>query len=168
MTDKPASVTRRRLIARTGALAAAPLLPALVASPASAQAAWPAKAVKMGVPYGPGGGNDIIARVVSEKLATALGQPVVVENRAGAGAIVGTDHVAKSAPDGYTLAMTASGSLPFNQVLVAKLPYDPLKDFVPISIAGTFPLILCVNDAFPAKSLADLVAWTKNDANKAA
>jgi tripartite-type tricarboxylate transporter receptor subunit TctC len=162
------SLTRRSFALRTGALAAAPLLPAICASSAFAQSAWPNKAVRMIVPYGPGGGNDIIARVVSEKLAPALGQPVVVENRAGAGAIVGTDHVAKSAPDGYTLAMTASGSLPFNQVLVAKLPYDPIKDFAPISIAGTFPLILCVNEQFPAKTLAELVAWTKNDANKAA
>jgi tripartite-type tricarboxylate transporter receptor subunit TctC len=146
-------------------LGAAAGLAATVAMPARAQA-WPSKQVRLVVPYAPGGGNDILARVLGEKLAPVLGQPVVVENRAGAGAIVGTEHVARSAPDGHTLLVAASGPIVFNPVLVAKLPYSPLQDLAPISMVGSFPLVLAVNDAFPIRTLAELVAWSKNDANK--
>jgi tripartite-type tricarboxylate transporter receptor subunit TctC len=128
--------------------------------------AWPAKQVRLVVPYAPGGGNDLLARVLGEKLAPALGQPVVVENRAGAGAIVGTEYVARATPDGHTLLVAASGPIVFNPVLVSKLPYSPLQDLAPVSMIGSFPLILAVHEAFPARTLAELVAWSKNDANK--
>jgi tripartite-type tricarboxylate transporter receptor subunit TctC len=102
---------------------------------------------------------------VADKLAPSLGQPVVVENRAGAGAIVGTEVVVKSPPDGHTLLMAASGPMVFNPVLVAKLPYSS-QDLVPISMAGAVPLILAVNDAFPAKTLAELVTYSQANPDK--
>lgn len=159
---------RRRFLARIGLLAC-PLLPSWVPGLAHAQSAeWPSRPVRIVVPYAPGGANDIVARVVAEKLTPVLGQPVLVENRAGAAAIVGTDFVAKSPPDGHTLLMAASGPIVFNPVLVAKLPYSPLQDLAPISLAGSFPLILAVHEDFPARTLAELVAWSKQEGNKAA
>ncbi|CAA9419942.1 MAG: BUG/TctC family periplasmic protein, partial [uncultured Ramlibacter sp.] len=123
---------RRGLLVRAGLAAAAAALPAWAPLSARAQAGWPSKPVRIVVPYAPGGANDILARVVSEKLAPALGQSVVVENRAGAGAIVGTEHVARAAPDGHTLLMAASGPIVFNPALMARLPYSPLQDLAPI------------------------------------
>lgn len=131
-----------------------------------AQAAWPAKTVRIVVPYTPGGGNDILARLLAEKLTTSLGQPVVVENKPGAGAVVGTDFVAKAAPDGYTLLVAASGPMVFNQVLLAKPPYNSVSDFAPVSMVGSFPLILGVIDSSPARSLSDLVQWSKANPNQ--
>ena len=131
-----------------------------------AQSTWPSKAVKIVVPYAPGGANDILARVVAEKLAPALGQSVVVENRAGAGAAVGTEYVARATPDGHTLLMAASGPIAFNPALVAKLSYNPLTDLAPISLVGSFPMILAVNDNFPAKNFNELVAYSKANADK--
>ena len=131
-----------------------------------AQSAWPAKAVRIVVPYAPGGANDILARVVAEKLAPALGQPVLVENKPGAGAAVGTEYVVRSTPDGYTLLMAASGPIVFNPALVTKLAYNPITDLVPISLVGSFPMILAVNEASPAKNFTELVASSKANAAK--
>ncbi|NDF64050.1 MAG: tripartite tricarboxylate transporter substrate binding protein [Betaproteobacteria bacterium] len=131
-----------------------------------AQPAWPAKTVRIVVPYTPGGGNDILARLLAEKLTTALGQPVVVENKPGAGAVVGTDFVAKAAPDGYTLLVAASGPMVFNQVLLSKPPYNSVNDFAPVSMVGSFPLILGVIDSSPARTLSDLVQWSKANPNQ--
>ena len=154
---------RRRL----ALLALAGLTTGLGASlPASAQAPWPSKAVRIVVPYAPGGGNDIIARVIAEKLAPALGQPVLVENRAGAAAVVGTEFVARAAPDGHTLLLAASGPIVFNPAIMPKLSYAPLTDLVPISLAGTFPLILTVHEQFPAKNFNELVAYSKANPSK--
>jgi tripartite-type tricarboxylate transporter receptor subunit TctC len=122
--------------------------------------------VRIVVPYAPGGANDILARVLAEKLSPVLGQPVLVENKPGAGAMVGSDFVAKAAPDGYTLLMAASGPMVFNPVLVAKLPYNPLTDLAPISIVGSFPLILAVNESSSAKTFKDLVALSKASPDK--
>ena len=130
-----------------------------------AQAAWPSKAVRIVVPYTPGGGNDILARLLAEKLTTALGQAVVVENKPGAGAVVGTDFVAKAAPDGYTLLVAASGPMVFNQVLLSKPPYNSVSDFAPVSMVGSFPLILGVIDSSPARNFNDLVQWSKANPN---
>jgi tripartite-type tricarboxylate transporter receptor subunit TctC len=132
---------------------------------AKAQGAWPNKAVRIVVPYAPGGGNDILARLLAEKLTTALGQPVLVENKPGAGAVVGTDFVAKAAPDGYTLLVAASGPMVFNQVLLAKPPYNSVSDFAPISMVGSFPLILGVIDSSPLRTFNDLVQWSKAHPN---
>ena len=131
-----------------------------------AQTAWPSKPVRIVVPYAPGGANDILARVVAEKLAPALGQPVVVENKPGAGAIVGTELVVKAAPDGYTLLMAASGPIVFNPALVAKLSYNPMTDLTPITVVGSFPMILAVNEASPAKTFSELVNLTKASPSK--
>ena len=131
-----------------------------------AQTAWPSKPVRIVVPYAPGGANDILARVVAEKLAPALGQPVVVENKPGAGAIVGTELVVKAAPDGYTLLMAASGPIVFNPALVAKLSYNPMTDLTPITVVGSFPMILAVNEASPAKTFSELVNLTKANPSK--
>ena len=123
--------------------------------------AYPTKPVRMVVGFPPGGGTDILARIVAQKLADAWGQQVIVENRPGASATIGANVVAKAAPDGYTLAM---GQLTPNAIapaLYPKLPYDALKDFVPITLVGTSPNILVVNPAVPAKSLAELVAYAK-------
>jgi len=153
--------SRRQWLAST-ALSLLALSPAL----GWAQSNWPSKAIKIVVPYAPGGANDILARVVAEKLAPALGQSVVVENRAGAGAAIGTEYVARATPDGYTLLMAASGPIVFNPALVAKLAYNPLTDLAPISLAGSFPMILAVNDNFPAKNFAELVAYSKANSDK--
>ena len=131
-----------------------------------AQNTWPTKAVRIVVPYAPGGANDILARVVAEKLAPALGQPVLVENKPGAGAAVGTEFVVKSAPDGYTLLMAASGPIVFNPALVSKLAYNPLTDLAPISLTGSFPMILAVNEASPAKNFNELVSLSKAQPDK--
>ena len=133
---------------------------------AQAQTAWPNKPIKIVVPYAPGGANDILARVVAEKLAPALGQPVLVENKPGAGAAIGTELVAKAAPDGYTLLMAASGPIVFNPALVAKLSYNPVTDLSPITLVGSFPMILAVNEASPAKTFTELVSMTKANPNK--
>ena len=165
MTTRFTSPARRKLLA-TAALSLAASLASLVPAQSWAQAAWPNKAVRIVVPYAPGGANDILARVLAEKLAPVLGQPVLVENKPGAGAMVGSDFVAKAAPDGYTLLMAASGPMVFNPVLVAKLPYNPLTDLAPISIVGSFPLILAVNESSSAKTFKDLVALSKASPDK--
>ena len=158
--------SRRDLLARASLAVGAAIVPSLWLQTAQAQVTGgPRKPVRLIVPYAPGGFNDIIARVVAEKLAPALGQPVLVENKPGAGAIVGTELVVKSPPDGHTLLMAASGPMVFNPVLVAKLPYSS-QDLIPISKASTVPLILAVNDAFPAKTLAELIAYSQANPDK--
>jgi tripartite-type tricarboxylate transporter receptor subunit TctC len=165
MTTRFTSPARRKLVA-TAALSLAASLATLAPALSWAQAAWPNKPVRIVVPYAPGGANDILARVVAEKLAPVLGQPVLVENKPGAGAAVGTEFVVKAAPDGYTLLMAASGPIVFNPALVAKLAYNPITDLVPISLAGSFPMILAVNEASPAKNFNELVTLSKANADK--
>jgi tripartite-type tricarboxylate transporter receptor subunit TctC len=127
---------------------------------------YPTRAIRIIVGFTPGGGNDIIARVVGQKLSESLGQPVIVENKPGGGAIVATEHVAKAAPDGYTLLVGASGAMAINPAVYAKLPYDPVRDFIPVSELGSFPLILVVNASSPIKSVAELVAYVKANPEK--
>jgi tripartite-type tricarboxylate transporter receptor subunit TctC len=126
---------------------------------------YPARPIHIVVGFAAGGGNDIIARVFGQKLSEDLGQPVVIENRPGAGAIVAMEHVAKSAPDGYTLLVSASG-IAINPAVYAKLPYDAKRDFVAVSELAAFPLILVVNAASPIKSAAELVAYAKANPDK--
>jgi tripartite-type tricarboxylate transporter receptor subunit TctC len=128
---------------------------------------YPARPIHIIVGFTPGGGNDIIARVVGQKLSENLGQPVIIENKPGGGAIVATEYVAKSAPDGYTLLVGASGAMAINPAVYAKLPYDPIRDFVAVSELGSFPLILIVNASSPIKSVAELVAYAKANPDKA-
>jgi tripartite-type tricarboxylate transporter receptor subunit TctC len=145
------------------------VLGAMAPSPASAQedpAKYPTRPIHIVVGFTPGGGNDILARIVGQKLSEGLGQPVVIDNKPGAGAIVATEYVAKAAPDGYTLLVGASGAMTINPAVYAKLNYDSIRDFVPLSELGSFPLILIVNASSPFKSVADLVAYAKANPDK--
>ncbi|HET7886964.1 MAG TPA: tripartite tricarboxylate transporter substrate binding protein [Bradyrhizobium sp.] len=135
-----------------------------LAAPAGAQedpAKYPTRAIHVVVGFTPGGGNDLIARIVGQKLSESLGQAVVIDNKPGGGAIVATEYVAKAPADGYTLLVGASGAIAINPAVYARLPYDPVKDFTPITELGSFPLILIVNAASPIKSVADLIAFAK-------
>jgi tripartite-type tricarboxylate transporter receptor subunit TctC len=139
-----------------------------LAAPALAQedaSKYPSRAIHLIVGFAAGGGNDIIARVFGQKLSESLGQPVIVENKPGGGAIVATEYVAKSQPDGYTLLMSASG-ISINPAVYAKLPYDAINDFVAVSELGSFPLIMIVNASSPIKSAAELVTYAKANPDK--
>ena len=134
---------------------------------AAAEVEYPNRPIRIVVGFTPGGGNDIIARVVGQKLSESLGQPIIIENKPGAGAFLATEYVARSAPDGYTLLVGASGAMVINPAVYEKLSYDTMRDFTPVSELGSFPLILIVNAASPFKSLADLVAYAKANPDKA-
>lgn len=121
---------------------------------------YPSRAVRIIVPSPPAGGTDIVGRVLAEHFSKTLGQQFFVENKPGAGNLIGIEAAARSAPDGYTLLMTAS-TIVLNTVLYKKVPYDPIRDFAPITIAATAPNILIVNPNVPAKSLAELIALAK-------
>jgi tripartite-type tricarboxylate transporter receptor subunit TctC len=129
-------------------------------------AKYPTRPIHVIVGFTAGGGNDIIARVVGQKLSESLGQPVIIENKPGGGAIVATEYVAKSAPDGYTLLVGASGAMAINPAVYPKLPYDPVHDFVPVSELGSFPLILVVNAFSSIQSVNELVAYAKANPDK--
>ena len=126
---------------------------------------YPSKPIHIIVGFAAGGGNDIIARVFGQKLSESFGQPVIVENKPGGGAIVATEYVARSQPDGYTLLMSASG-ISINPAVYAKLPYDAINDFVAVSELATFPLIMIVNGSSPIKSAAELVSYAKANPDK--
>jgi tripartite-type tricarboxylate transporter receptor subunit TctC len=127
---------------------------------------FPTKPVRLIVGFPPGGSNDIVARVLSPKLSELLGQQVVVENRAGANAIIGTDFVAKSAPDGYTLLLGSVSPLVISPHAYSKLPYDTLADFAPITSVAMTPEIIAVHPSLPAKSLKELVALARSQPGK--
>jgi tripartite-type tricarboxylate transporter receptor subunit TctC len=147
---------------------AAALVSAFFGGMASCHAqAYPTKAIHLIVGFAAGGGNDILARIVGVKMAEGLGQPVVIENKPGAGAIIATDYVAHSAPDGYTLLIGASGQMVINPAVYTKLPYATLQDFTPISMIASFPLFVVVNPSFPAKTVGDLVTYIKANPTKA-
>ena len=129
---------------------------ALVCSTAFAQS-YPNKAVKIIVPFPPGGATDIVTRIVAQKLSEAWGQAVVVENRAGAGGNIGAEVVVKAAPDGYTLFMTSGSIVTANQYIYKKMPFDPAKDLLPITNVASGPQVIVVNPAFPAKTLKELI-----------
>ncbi|KQR61915.1 LacI family transcriptional regulator [Acidovorax sp. Leaf160] len=146
-------------------VAAAAFLPAPVhAQPADA-AAWPAKPIRWVVPFPPGGAMDVIARTLGERAGRALGQPFVIENRPGAGGNIGADAVAKSPADGYTIMITSIG-MATNKALYAKLSYDPVKDFAPISLLAVVPNVLVVNANSPDKTVADVIAHARRDPGK--
>jgi tripartite-type tricarboxylate transporter receptor subunit TctC len=128
--------------------------------------AYPSKPIHIVVGFPPGGGNDIIARLLGVKMQETWGQPVVIDNKPGANSIIAAEYVAKSAPDGYTLLVNATGGMSINPVLYSKLPYDSLKDFVPISMVGSFPLVLVVNPSVPVKSVQELIAYAKANPGK--
>ena len=152
---------RRRLI--SGACVA--VLAGALSMPAAAQSAWPTKPVRIVVPFAPGGTTDILARAVAPELTKAFGQPFIVDNRAGAGGNVGADLVAKSAGDGYTLLMGTVGTHGINKSLYSKMPFDPQKDFAPITLVAGVPNVMVMNAEKAAKlginSVADFVKYAK-------
>lgn len=127
---------------------------------------YPVKPIRLLVPFAPGGGNDTVARAMAQQLTVSLGQPVVVDNKAGAGGVVGADLAAKAAPDGYTLFLGGVGSLSVNPHVMAKLPYDPFKDFSPIVLLASAPSVVAVNTSQPFKTIQDMTAYAKANPNK--
>ena len=138
----------------------------LLAGPAPAQDAWPTKPIKWIVPYAAGGFADIRARKLAIELAKNLGQPVYIENRVGAGGVIGTDALAKSAPDGYTIGMGNLAALSVNVSLMKKLPYDPLKDVQPIILVERSALIFTAGPGLSANSVQDVIAYAKANPGK--
>ena len=128
---------------------------------AFAQAKWPDKPIRLVVPFSPGGGTDTLARLVAEKVSAATKWSIVVENKPGGGGNIGLDAVAKAAPDGYTIGMGQTANLAVNPTLYKKMPYDALKDFTPIALVATQPVVLVVRADAPYKTLADLVSAAK-------
>ncbi|HRE14307.1 MAG TPA: tripartite tricarboxylate transporter substrate binding protein, partial [Usitatibacteraceae bacterium] len=151
--------TARAAVAATAALVAA------FAGPALAQA-YPDKPVRLIVPFPPGGGTDILSRIVADKLTATQGYKIVVENKAGAGGTVGLDAAAKSKPDGYTIVMAQTSNLSIAPSLMSALPYNPVKDFTPVTLVSAVPLAITVGANSPIKNLADLVAAAKASPGK--
>jgi tripartite-type tricarboxylate transporter receptor subunit TctC len=141
-------------------LALTPIIWLAIAASAQAQT-YPSKPIRLVVGFPPGGGIDLSARLYAAKLQEPLGTPLVVENRPGATGIVAGEAVAKSAPDGYTLLVGASGQMTINPVILPKHPYDTVRDFAAITTLAQFPMVIAVNPSFPAKSLSELVALAK-------
>jgi len=152
----------RRTCLSLAAFAAA----AVLCATAQAQGAWPDRPLRLVVPFAAGSGADIVARAYGDKLAAALGQAVVVDNRVGAGGAIGAGLAAQAAPDGYTLFLGTQSTQASNVAMYKKLPYDPLKSFDAVSLLGTFPLILVVNPGVPAGNLRELVAWARANPGK--
>jgi len=146
-------------------IAAALLVAAVTGTPALAQD-YPTKPITLVVPFPAGGGNDALARLVAEKMSRALGQQVVVENRGGAGGTIATRAVAKTAPDGYTILLTYTGTLAINPSLYPNAGYDPRKDFTPIGLIGSLPSVLVVHPSLAVHSVAELIAYAKANPGK--
>jgi tripartite-type tricarboxylate transporter receptor subunit TctC len=145
------------------ALGAVPL-----AAPAAsrAQGAWPSRAIRVIVPFAPGGATDLITRLVTDRLGAALGQQVVVENRGGAFGVVGADAAAKAPADGYTLLAGSPGPLAVNQHVFKSLPYDPERDFVPVSMVASIPYVMVVPTSVPARSVQEFIAMVRANPGK--
>jgi tripartite-type tricarboxylate transporter receptor subunit TctC len=141
------------------------LLAALLAAAAFPAAAWPTKPVTLIVPYPPGGGTDVIARIYQEPLSKQLGQPVIIDNRGGAGGSLGTAIAARATPDGHTLLFTLS-SHSINPIIYQQLPFDTEKDFKPVSLVASLPQLFAVNPATPYKSFGELMAYIKKNPGK--
>ncbi|MBC7780913.1 MAG: tripartite tricarboxylate transporter substrate binding protein [Proteobacteria bacterium] len=152
---------RRTALAGTVALLLHCIAPCHAQGPGSTQTAFPQRALRLVIPFAPGGTNDIIGRLVAQKAGENLGQSIVADNRAGAGGLIGSAAVAKATPDGYTLLLGHIGTLAVNPTLYSKLPYDPLRDFIPITLVARLPNLLAVNPAVPVKTLAELIALAK-------
>lgn len=153
MAMSPGFPRRRMLAAAAGGLA----LPRA----ALAQAAWPDRPIRVIVPFGAGTSTDIMTRLVTPRMSQELGQPIVIENRPGAGGVVGSEAVAKSAPDGYNLCMGSIASHSVNASLMPRLPYDVLRDFTPVSLVTNAPNLLVVGTGVPARNLQEFLTWAK-------
>ena len=123
---------------------------------------YPSRPIRLIVPYAAGGGADSVARIVAKRVSESIGQTIVIENRGGAGSIIGTELVKNSNPDGYTLLLGQSGPISINPAIYKDLPYDPLKDFVPISMTTAYPYIMVVNPTLGVKTLKEFVALAKS------
>jgi tripartite-type tricarboxylate transporter receptor subunit TctC len=145
--------TRRRTLLSLAA--------AMTLLPAAAMAQYPDKPIKLIVPYSPGGTTDIMARTLQEPLSKALGQPVIVDNKAGAAGAIGTKQVATSPPDGYTLIFGNNGPSAIVPLIQKDVGYDPVKDFAPVSLVSIAPLTLVVHPSVPATNVKELIAWAK-------
>jgi tripartite-type tricarboxylate transporter receptor subunit TctC len=150
-------LTRRRAMA-----ASAGGLASLLGSAVRSQQAWPSRTIKMVVPYPAGGTTDLLGRMVADQLKAGLNATCIVENKPGAGTVLGAEQVARSEPDGYTLLMATSTTLAINKTLYKKLPYDPVKDFTPIALLAGVPFALIINPMLPAKTLAEFIAYAKS------
>jgi len=148
-----------------GRCALVAVLAVLVACPALGQT-YPSKPIRLIVPFAAGGGNDNIARLVGKRLNESLGQPLVIDNRPGAGGVLGAELAAKSAPDGYTLFLGGVGSHAVNPNLIEKLPYDPIRDFAPVILLAKAPLILVVHPSVPARTLSEFVEYARKNPGK--
>jgi tripartite-type tricarboxylate transporter receptor subunit TctC len=156
------SIDRRHFCASAAALAVG-----LSASPSLAQTAWPGeKVVTIVVPFGPGGTTDLLGRALADRLSQRLGQRFIVENKAGAGGNIGVASVARSAPDGYTLAMGTVSTHSINPNVYKSMPFDHMKDFAPISLVAMVPNILLVNPSMPVKTVPELIAFLKKEPGK--
>ena len=133
---------------------------ALLLTVSSALAAYPERPVRFIVPFAPGGTTDVLARILYDKLSTRLGQPFVVDNRAGANTVIGSEIVARAAPDGHTVIIVAAG-FAVNATLMRTLPFDTLRDFAPIGTVAGGPYVMVVHPSVPAKSVNELTAWAK-------
>src|SRR5882724_5668234 len=122
---------------------------------------WPSRPIRFTVPLPPGGANDLLARVFAERLQPVLGQPVVVENKPGAGGNVGTEFVGKQAPDGYSLLLSSNTHV-INVYFFSKLPYDPIKDFEPVTLVATIPFVLTVNSSLPVNDMKEMIAYLRS------
>ena len=149
------------LTRRVSLLATPLLLSGTVIGQSWGQPAYPAKPIRLVVPFTPGGSTDILARTLGQKLAEAWGQPVVIDNVPGAGGSIGADKVAKAAPDGYTLLMGHIGTLAITPSIYPQLPYDPIKSFEPVAWMARVPNVLAVHPSVPVKSVRELVAYAK-------
>lgn len=137
-----------------------------VAQPAVAADDWPRHSIRMVIPFAAGGGTDILGRLLAQRMSDGLGQPVVVENRPGAGGSVGTAEVAKSRPDGYTILLGSSSTHGINPVLYSDLPYDPIKDFEPVALIATNKFVMAVPGKFPANNLQEFLDLTRQAPEK--
>ena len=133
----------------------------LAAFAGNAAAQYPGKPIHIVVPSAPGDGSDLTARLISDKLSTALGQPVIIDNKLGAGGVVGTEFAARQPPDGYTLIMANAGSHAINAALYSKLSYDPAKDFAAVALVAVSPNMMSVNPSLPVKSVGEFIAYAK-------
>ena len=139
---------------------------ALALCSAAAAEDYPSRPITLVVPYAAGGGNDVMARIVAEKMSKSLGQQIVIENKGGAGGSIATRQVAKAAPDGYTLGLGGTGTLAINPTLYANVGYDPRRDFAPVGLIATSALVLLVHPSVPANSIAELIALAKRQPGK--
>jgi tripartite-type tricarboxylate transporter receptor subunit TctC len=146
---------------RVLALAIAALFPAVHGAPVRAQD-YPVRPVTIVVPFTPGGATDILARMLGQRLEQRLGRPFLVENKPGAGGVLGSNAVAKANPDGYTLLMAPSGPMAVNPTLIKNLPYDPVTELVPLALVAGTPFVLIVNPSLPVHSVADLLKYAKD------